>query len=156
MFVPYSRVRIETTRAAAEVRNALRASIDADVGFLPWLAPWTGRHLAGTVTESWFRLVSRSRSRNFFLPVTEGVVRTEESKTVVEATIRPKLTELLAFSGLLVLMSVLALGGGHQLWGVGAIGVIIYAMGCLGFAGARELVVQVLTSSTRETASHPE
>ena len=149
VLLPFERVRFETTKGSAEVREALRSSIDGDVGFLPWVAPWTGRHLAGTVTDSWFRLISRTRSRQFFLPVTDGVIREEGPKTILEATLRPKFTEMAAFILAVLGMIAATLANGHALWGVAVIGFIIYGAGCLGFAGAKEEVVRTLETSTR-------
>ena len=150
MLVPFTRVRLETTKDPAHVREALRSSIDGDVGFLPWMAPWTGRHLAGTVTDSWFRLTSRTRSRQFFLPITEGVIRAEGPKTILEGTVRPKLTEMAVFVIAVVVMVVATLANGHSLWEVAAIGLLIYGAGCLGFAGAREEVLRTLKASTQD------
>jgi hypothetical protein len=116
------------------------------------MAPWTGRHLAGTVTESWFRLTSRTRSRQFFLPVTEGVIRAEGPKTILEATVRPKLTEVAIFVIAVVVMVVATLANGHSLWGVAVIGLIIYGAGYLGFAGATEEVLRTLKASTQGAA----
>jgi hypothetical protein len=150
MLVPFTRVRLETTKDPAQVREALRSSIDGDVGFLPWMAPWTGRHLAGTVTDSWFRLTSRTRSRQFFLPVTEGVIRAEGPKTILEATVRPKLTEVAIFVIAVVVMTVATLVNGHSLWGVAVIGLIIYGAGYLGFSGATERVLRTLKASIQD------
>jgi hypothetical protein len=156
VLLPFEHVRFETTKTPAEVREALRASLDNDVGFLPWVicvlpwvAPWKGRHMDGTVTEFSFRLISRTRSRQLFLPVTEGVIREEGPKTVLEATLRPKFTEVAAFIVALLGVMLAALANGRTAWGVAVIGLIMYGAGCLGFAGAKEEVLRMLETSTR-------
>jgi hypothetical protein len=151
--LPLARMRLETAKEPEVVRQTLRAAIDGDVGVLGWLAPWTGRYVAGTVSDPWFRLVSRSRWRDFYLPVTEGSIARNGAATVVEAVIRPKLFDLAWVFGGVALILALSLAHDVPLWQAsamaGAAALLVHVSGCWGFARARKRVEELLTACVR-------
>jgi hypothetical protein len=146
--VPFQRLRIESAKSPDAVRQALHASIDGDPGFLAGFMPWSGRYVAGTVNDPWFRLVSLSRFRDFYLPITEGTIVREGAATVVQATMRPKLTDMVTFGGLVAFMTILALANAQPLWGPGVLAGVLHLGGCWGFVRARRRVEDILRSSS--------
>jgi hypothetical protein len=143
--MPVSRIRLETAKESDLVRDALRAAIDEETDFPTWwLALWTGRHVVGTVANPRFRLVSRSRWRDFYLPVTEGSITRHGDITVLEAALRPKRTDLAQLAGFFLLMSVVSLANKGSLWGVAMMAGIVHLAGCWGFMRARRRIEALL------------